>query len=243
MKLSTFAALAAVACTGACEPAGEPDPPPVTPQTSAAVGIEPMAEATPSASATRRAPQPVDARTQLAAEALVLAEWAKADNRASCAPLSFASTGQARGAPRSANFAGGWAIAFDLPHLRSAYGVAGTAVQSGEEPPSDIDRTALMERWPYFRELDHLPAPAFAGYGVEGATPLSAGQFLRPGDQLAGVRASRQATLPLQRLEQTGSAASRDAARSAAPDSDLRQRTARGGKYPAGAVASPRRSS
>ena len=174
MKNRTFAALSASAFLAACEPAGEPDPPPVTPQTSAAVGATPSPEPAPSATTTFAEPNPVDVRPQLVAEALILAEWGKAENKDSCAPMAFNSTGSARGAPRPANFGGGWAIAFDLPNLRSAYGLAGTGVLSSDVNPSEADRAALMKQWPYFRELAQLPQPAFAGYGVEGAAAYPA---------------------------------------------------------------------
>jgi hypothetical protein len=55
-------------------------------------------------------------------------EWQNAANRSVCALVAFADTGEAaRGAvPRRANFSGGWAVAWDLPGQRSAFGIAGT---------------------------------------------------------------------------------------------------------------------
>src|SRR5690606_7578546 len=58
-------------------------------------------------------PVPLDA-------ALVRQEWEEATNRESCAPLAFTSLGGAEATARQANFAGGWAIAYDQAGLRSA---------------------------------------------------------------------------------------------------------------------------
>jgi len=104
-----------------------------------------------------------------AAERMVLAQWRKAANRKSCAPLSFATTDEFEGTPRPANFAGGWAIAFDLPGMRSAYGLAGTGYSPATGGDSKAQRQRLFNQWPLFRDLPELPFPAFAGYGYEGA--------------------------------------------------------------------------
>jgi hypothetical protein len=109
--------------------------------------------------------------TRLVAQALVLEQWEKADNRRRCAPIAFAATGGARGAPRPANFGGGWAVAFDLPNLRSAYGVAGPGLIPTDDQGVGLQRARLAGQWPYFRDLATLPQPAFAGYGIEGAAP------------------------------------------------------------------------
>ena len=109
---------------------------------------------------------------ELAAADLVLAEWRKADNRTTCAPLSF-SAGAEQGTPRRATFSGGWAVAWDTPAQRSAYGVAGTGSLPGDRDDVKAQRARLAAQWPYFRELPQLPGPAFAGYGVEGAGDYS----------------------------------------------------------------------
>jgi hypothetical protein len=56
------------------------------------------------------------------------AEWQNAANRSTCALVAFAATGEATrdAVPRRANFSGGWAVAWDLPTQRSAFGIAGT---------------------------------------------------------------------------------------------------------------------
>lgn len=55
-------------------------------------------------------------------------EWQKAENRSTCALVAFADTGEAgrSATPRRATFGGGWAVAWDLPSQRSAFGIAGT---------------------------------------------------------------------------------------------------------------------
>lgn len=109
----------------------------------------------------------------LVARALVLTEWRKAENRRVCAPLAFAADGHARGRARRANFSGGWAIAFDLPGRRSAYGLAGTGVLPGDEAPIGDQHEILARQWPYVRALPGLRPQSFAGYGIEGAKPLT----------------------------------------------------------------------
>lgn len=116
---------------------------------------------------------PVQSAAPLAARALVLAEWRKAENRRVCAPLAFAADGRARGRARRANFSGGWAVAFDLPGRRSAYGLAGTGVLPGDEAPVGDQREILARQWPYVRALPGLRPQSFAGYGIEGARPLT----------------------------------------------------------------------
>lgn len=130
----------------------------------------PMAEAGTDGSidATDRATEP----SELAAKDLVLAEWRKADNRETCTAISFASTGT-EGTPRRANFGGGWAVAWDQPGLRSAFGVAGTGFVPSDIGYDNLLRSQLQAQWPYFRELAALPQPAFAGYGIEGAEAYS----------------------------------------------------------------------
>ena len=114
---------------------------------------------------------------QLAGEATVLAEWRKAENRASCAPLAFlpdplTAARFPRGTVRRAYFGGGWAVAFDLPDERSAYGVAGVGLLPRDDDAPAQKRRELARQWPYVRELAQPGGqgrPGFAGYGMEGA--------------------------------------------------------------------------
>lgn len=110
-------------------------------------------------------------RAPLLGESIALAQWRKAANRATCAPLALTSDAGAGGVPRPATFSGGWAVAFDQPDRRSAYGVAGVSAL----PEDRMDFALLVDRlarqWPYVRRWDsgdNLPAGSAAGYGLEG---------------------------------------------------------------------------
>jgi len=189
MIMRAFLSAGLLATLAACdrEPA---EPPPVTPQTGPAVDDSTAAPAPTLSPAEAPAPSP---EPSLVAEAVVLDEWGRADNRRACAPLAFLSTGQARGAPRPAHFAGGWGVAFDLPNLRSAYGIAGPGMVEADRAPPETQRARLREQWPYFSELDTLPQPAFAGYGVEGAAAYPAENAAGRGvNSLAYVRVGAQ---------------------------------------------------
>lgn len=116
--------------------------------------------------------RPLSGMPNLAAEQLVLIEWSKAENKTSCAPASFLKTGQPMNA-RRADFGGGWAVAFDLPNLRSAYGIAGTG-SLDNDTVSEASKRGEIESWPYVRDLPSLPNPSYAGYGLSGFTPYPA---------------------------------------------------------------------
>jgi len=93
------------------------------------------------------------------APAVLLTQWSAAANRASCAPLSFSTLGaQANATPRAATFSGGWGVAWDLPELRSAFGIAGT----GATPDANT-----YDDWPH-----HVTWAdgSRAGYGPEGGS-------------------------------------------------------------------------
>ena len=118
----------------------------------------------------QEAVQPLPQRSSgfpLAAE-LTRLEWSKAENRAHCRPIALTSSGGAAVSARRADFYGGWAVAFDLPGMRSAYGVAGVGMLPSDNDPIGAKEQALRTQWPYFRALPGLGQPAFAGYGVEG---------------------------------------------------------------------------
>lgn len=129
--------------------------------------------ATPTASATPPAsPTPGNVADRMAAEsrAAILREWGKSENRERCAPVMFKDGGGRAATVRRAAFSGGWAIAYDLPGTRSAYGIAGPALTAFDLEPTSQQRGRLARQWPVFREQPNLPRPAFVGYGVEGAT-------------------------------------------------------------------------
>lgn len=117
---------------------------------------------------------PVSDSVQLFGRNLVLAEWKKAENRSYCKPLTFSNDGGVGGIARRAQFYGGWAVAFDLPGARSAYGVAGTGVRD-EPSTSDNEKRREIEEWPSVLELGALMQPAYAGYGLEGRRPWPLG--------------------------------------------------------------------
>lgn len=95
-------------------------------------------------------------------------EWQQAENRSSCSPLAPESLASAEAAvPRAAPFAGGWGVAYDLPDLRSAFGVAGTGVSASA--PS-------YHQWPLQREW---PDGSSVGYGPEGGTGPNQLAYLR----------------------------------------------------------------
>ena len=190
MILRRFLLVLTILVIAGCE-RGPQEPPPVTPQTEAAVD-----EAAPSAAPPATSSSPNGAAAPgpaLVAQALVLGEWQRADNLGTCAPVAFVSTGQARGAPRPAEFGGGWGVAFDLPNLRSAYGLAGPGPIAADSAQPDEQRERLGAQWPYFRELEALPQPAFAGYGIEGAGAYPPGNPSGRGlNSLAYVRVGEQ---------------------------------------------------
>ena len=91
--------------------------------------------------------------------AVYLAEWRKAENRATCAAIAPGALGEGEGAtPRRASFAGGWAVAYDRPGQRSAFGVAGTG--SAASDPS-------YSGWEFSKEWAD---GSTAGYGLEGGS-------------------------------------------------------------------------
>ncbi|MFB0874222.1 MULTISPECIES: hypothetical protein [unclassified Sphingobium] len=114
-------------------------------------------------------------RPMLVGESIARAEWAKAKAKVGCAPLALVSDAGADGAARRAEFSGGWGVAFDLPGRRSAYGFAGPGVLPQDRAPAEAQRARLAKQWPYRMEIDTLPAPSFAGYGLSGAQPYPTG--------------------------------------------------------------------
>jgi hypothetical protein len=93
-----------------------------------------------------------------AVPAVYTQQWLQAENRSTCALVAPRSLGPegAGATPRAANFSGGWAVAYDLPNLRSAFGVGGGGVKADD--PSYDD-------WPYVQQWDD---GSKAEYGPEG---------------------------------------------------------------------------
>ena len=153
---------AATQATSVPAPAAAIETPP--PDPAQVPATEPAAKAVASAPV---ATPPKPAATTLPAKDLILAEWRKADNRKACAPMTLARD-DAGGTPRRAQFAGGWAVAFDRPGLRSAYGIAGPGMLPQDENATEWQRQRLHRQWPHFRDLNGA-VTGFAGYGIEGA--------------------------------------------------------------------------
>lgn len=85
-----------------------------------------------------------------------LTAWNDADNRERCALVAFDPDAVGNAKPRIAMFSGGWAVAFDRPDERSAFGVAGTGVNASEPAFAD---------WPH--RIDWADGSS-AEYGLEG---------------------------------------------------------------------------
>lgn len=96
------------------------------------------------------------------------AAWGDAENRASCALVAPVTLGAGADAvPREATFAGGWAVAYDLPDLRSAFGIAGTGVEAAAE---------TYDEWPHRRTWAD---GSVAAYGPEGGSGPNQLAYLR----------------------------------------------------------------
>lgn len=106
------------------------------------------------------------ARLPEANASVVVSEWRRSENRATCAPMSFATLSAGEGAiPRRANFSGGWAAAWDRNGLpgkdasgnpctscgRSAFGIAGTGSSGSTDryrwPNAEMYRDGSRASW------------------------------------------------------------------------------------------------
>ena len=99
-------------------------------------------------------------------------QWRGAENRSTCALFAFSNLGEGASAiPRGATFSGGWAVAYDLPGTRSAFGIAGTGVRAADSTYKD---------WPFTRRW---PDGSLAEYGPEGGSGPNQLAYLRIADQ------------------------------------------------------------
>ncbi|HEX7155493.1 MAG TPA: hypothetical protein VF618_28770 [Thermoanaerobaculia bacterium] len=94
-------------------------------------------------------------------------EWRNAQNRTTCALIAPASLGVPEATPRSAYFAGGWAVAYDTPDQRSAFGIAGTGSRASDP---------AYDEWPHKITWEDGSS---AGYGPEGGTGPKQLAYLR----------------------------------------------------------------
>ena len=120
----------------------------------------------------RAAPWQGNAVAASAAPAVYTEVWSKAENRETCALVALTQHGQSGATPRAATFSGGWAVAYDLPNQRSAFGIAGTGV----EPTADT-----YDAWPHKRTWAD---GSRVGYGPEAHTGPNQLAYLR----IAGQR-------------------------------------------------------
>ena len=127
-----------------------------------------LASPQPGAPALPHAPWSAAPLAASAVPAVYRAEWSNAANRQRCALIAPRALGEGEGAtPRAATFSGGWAVAYDRPNLRSAFGVAGTGSRASDPAYSE---------WPHKRTWFDGSS---AEYGPEGGTGPSQLAYLR----------------------------------------------------------------
>lgn len=89
-------------------------------------------------------------------------EWAKSESKSLCPILALPKQAAAHlthHSVRRANFSSGWGVAYDLPNVRSAYGVANA---------STADPKDAFNNWPY--NIVYKDG-SLVGYGHEGGDP------------------------------------------------------------------------
>lgn len=95
-------------------------------------------------------------------EAIYRKEWAKSKSKSLCPILALPRTAGAHISGhrvRRADFSSGWGVAYDLPDMRSAYGVANTGTIKSKD---------ISFHWPYNMTYQD---GSIAGYGHEGGNP------------------------------------------------------------------------
>ena len=149
--------VATIACEKKSEPAQAP--PADTPSTPASTSTpEPTLKDLPPARVAPWKAQPIPSSS---VPPVYLNVWRVAENKSRCAliaPVSLSAEDSAA-VSRKATFSGGWAVAYDLPQLRSAFGIAGSGSNAW-----DPDTYA---KWPHNISW---PDSSTAGYGPEAGT-------------------------------------------------------------------------
>lgn len=114
----------------------------------------------------RSAPWRAEPLARATVPAVYFEQWQKAENRATCAVVAPRSVGPEGedATPRAANFSGGWAVAYDLPSVRSAFGVAGAGVKASD--PS-------YNEWPYVYEWGDGSKVEYGPEGGQGPKQLA----------------------------------------------------------------------
>jgi hypothetical protein len=160
-KLRFTAGVTMILSAAACEQKSEPVPVP-----PAAASTPPASE--PSAGPTRNdlpampaAPWSAPPIASTSIPRIYSDVWRVAENRSRCALLApvALSPEDSAAASRKATFSGGWAVAYDLPQLRSAFGVAGSG--------SDAWGPDTYAQWPHNTIWSDRSS---AGYGPEAGT-------------------------------------------------------------------------
>lgn len=146
MRSAVLIALVAAACASAAPPSAAPAPPAEQPPPWSAAAL---------------------ARSEV--PPVYLAQWNRADNRATCAPFALApQVAGPNATARAATFGGGWGVAYDLPTQRSAFGIAGTGVAA--------DADGIYSDWPFRKQWADGSS---VGYGPEGGTGSNQLAYLR----------------------------------------------------------------
>jgi hypothetical protein len=117
-----------------------------------------------------------------------VAEWTKAANKSTCALVAPLGVTPTSAVARRANFSGGWAVAYDTPEKRSAFGIAGTGANAAD--PS-------YDEWPHRKAWRD---GSTIGYGPEGGTGPNQLAYLRIQGQ--GCLYNVWSTLGIEHLEQ-----------------------------------------
>ena len=150
-------ALSAAACGQKSEPV--PASSAATPGTTAS---EPPSEpALKDSPATPAAPWSAPPIASSSVPRIYVDVWRVAGNRSRCALIAPVSLGaeDSGATPRKATFSGGWAVAYDIPQLRSVFGIAGSG--------SDAWSPDTYAKWP---ENIIWSDSSSAGYGPEAGT-------------------------------------------------------------------------
>lgn len=112
-------------------------------QTMAQASLNPYATTTPSIIISPKAPWTHATIKSNQTDELYRKEWVKSDSKSSCPILALPKHAKSHlngHRVRRASFDGGWGVAYDLPNLRSAYGIANAGT---------IDLKDTFNDWPY----------------------------------------------------------------------------------------------
>ena len=126
--------------------------------TGVAIGQE--VDATTSSTSESPPPWENPSATGKSVPTIYISAWKKAENRDRCQPLILLGAERELGAKtRRAEFSGGWAVAYDLPGERSAFGIAGTGL--------DLDRNGSTFNFP---NTITWAEGSSVSYGLQGGT-------------------------------------------------------------------------